>query len=142
MILAFLFLVPSCICSFSDLSGVYIFGKDADNATYLVIRQDKSYSLIERSSYAAEVTVKPFNEVVEVGNWSCIGNSIDLSGNKSREVSERLKISNTNGLRLTPTLGAGRHLNESFKPVAQQNIVSEARQKKGDYWETVNVTLP
>jgi hypothetical protein len=135
-------LTTSCTCRYGDVSGVYIFGKDTNNATYLIIRRDKSYSLIERSSYAAETTVKPFNEVVGNGTWHCVGSSINLFDNKTKAVSESLVLSDTEGFKMMPTLGAGRNSNEFYIPAKQDGIVSEARQKKGFYWETVTILPP
>ncbi|PTX98189.1 hypothetical protein DB345_04975 [Spartobacteria bacterium LR76] len=51
------------------LAGTYRWGDDPDNAQFLCLSTDGSYTLTERSSMAAGEKVKPFSVLHLTGQW-------------------------------------------------------------------------
>lgn len=60
------------------LAGTYRWGDDPDNAQFLCLSTDGSYTLTERSSMAAGRKVKPFSVSHSTGQWKVLRGRVIL----------------------------------------------------------------
>lgn len=95
----------------TKFSGLYRWGNDANNASYLSLRKDKSYLLFSRSDRALEnKRVVPYNTIEAKGDWYFENGFVYLNSTlkQVRPGSlRRLKFIRGNPIQLIPELAAG-----------------------------------
>jgi hypothetical protein len=118
-------------------------GSDRDNAEYLVLRNNGTYTLLSRSDTANDMEVEPYNEIKASGTWIIRNDHVLLYIDKDLgNPYEMLKISgNRDYSGLRPTMGKGRHLDEIYRHSNEYEILRTGREKIGFHWITKSIDV-